>query len=273
MRRDHGRETFDGLPPAVAYLELYFNIANYLDKPVLLVKEHSLRDELAKSLPPSEAEMLRKTSRLPPRLLMNGSVLDLLDKEHRLDAKGAVHNARLQIESTAGGEFLQSLISRPGLRLPLESLQSRFQTLLAVAPLDVRLTPQNLPDDKAFAWLLAAGFNDARAADVGQAVESLHALQNKTAQEIGLRVPSMTMRKAERLYNQTASSTLLWAGFALATVLLLLTAGSDLTCSGSPVRLRAGPDWRCLRSPRRRFWRALSSAGCSAGGRGTCRRS
>jgi len=51
LQQMYGRQTIEGLQPALAYLEIYGNAGQYLDKPLIYVKDANLRQVLAQALP------------------------------------------------------------------------------------------------------------------------------------------------------------------------------------------------------------------------------
>src|ERR1035437_4947968 len=71
LQQMYGRQTIEGLPPALAYLEIYCNAGQYLDKPLIYIKDSNLREALAQALPQAWRDRFRADGwRLPPACFM-----------------------------------------------------------------------------------------------------------------------------------------------------------------------------------------------------------
>jgi ABC-type transport system involved in cytochrome c biogenesis permease subunit len=122
---------------------------------------------------------------------------------------------------------LASLGDQPEFRLPLERLSERYFAFLAADP-DLpggpetwRLLPKGagrqLLDELQAAW---------RARDV-HAVNALPARIDELCRSAGGGAPSAAVRRMELIYNRMRQFTVVFAGFALALVLMIVAAASS----------------------------------------------
>jgi len=71
LDQSYGDDGVDGIPAAAAYLELYFRSGEYVDKPVLYIRERNMRAYLAGHIPASLREQFDRTHRIAPVLLLD----------------------------------------------------------------------------------------------------------------------------------------------------------------------------------------------------------
>ncbi len=229
----YGSERIDGLPPAVAYMELYLNAGKYLDKPVIDVPEKSFRQAAENLAGEPLAGELRRTHRLPPAALLDHQGAILLKTTGRattaeLDRATAVTSLRM---------VLGQLSSRSEHRLALERLDGRLSEFLAEEDLDViyigggswlamdfwSRPGMNTVFDE-YKVELAAFEQAWRARDASGVNRWLGALEARQSQMPGY--PNLTRRELEWWYNRTYKSTIAWGGFAVAMALLIVAAAS-----------------------------------------------
>lgn len=292
-----GDEWVDGVPPAVAMLELYFNAGAYLRKPVLYVRERSMRRFVAEQLHGKTREQFERTHRLPPGLLANDEAVLALLRAGRATPRQCLVAA----EPSELSHALADVTDRPALRLPIERLNDRFPSFLAtgryrpvpldagktwataeeVLVFDVPLPGGRMPTGLVLRYRLFGPMLEAHRKGQPEEVAELAGMIRDMLRQIeGVRrrraaatqpaddpnakylalyndfvalrdawrareadkvnrivarleerliaaraeVPSPTARKLERLYNQTYSGTIVWIGFAAATVLFIVAA-------------------------------------------------
>jgi ABC-type transport system involved in cytochrome c biogenesis permease subunit len=146
-----GTERIDGVEPAVAYLEFYFNAGRYLSRPIIQVREKQMRAYLADFMAGRAREEFLRTRRLAPVSLAEDSVLSALLAGGRASLSDEVFarqvclevNLRVlgvpvvEIPSEWGGvgslrEALEGLSKRPELRVPSDRLVTRYWSFLAI---------------------------------------------------------------------------------------------------------------------------------------------
>ena len=124
-----GKNRPDGVQPAPAMLELYFNAGGYLDKPVIYVREKNMRKFLSEHLGDEDKEQFRKTHRLPPAMLVSVKGLFDLLQAGRAETPQCVSAA----DASMLGHAIRALARRPGFRVPVERLNRRLSSFLAPA--------------------------------------------------------------------------------------------------------------------------------------------
>jgi ABC-type transport system involved in cytochrome c biogenesis permease subunit len=246
MRQITGRETFDGLPAAAAYLELYFNAGAYLDKPVLLVKERAVREAIAAAMPDAGQKELLRTSRLAPAALMTEQAYA------QLELAGRLPGHRLPATAPALRDALETLYQQAQYRMPLDKLGQRHLAFIQetlrmipdpsgnwVAPSETyelypapdATGPAARPMGRGDLGLanrlrdLGELWRQRDAKKINQWIADFAKAQAESATLMRQPLPSPAMRSAELSYNRASNSTLVWVGFALATVLLILAVG------------------------------------------------
>jgi ABC-type transport system involved in cytochrome c biogenesis permease subunit len=229
------------LPPAVAYLELYFRAGAYLDRPVLYVREGSLRRRLARLLGGEDARALRNARRLPPGRLLGLEARERLRRAGRAavprdgapDVDGFAADARDEELRRALAEWA----GRGELRSAIERLALRAEAFLAADGLAVLpgaarwrgLETAGAADEAGAAALwrrLAAAWRARDAESVRSLTRRFAAAQGR-ADAAGLR-PASWRRELEIFYNRASRFHWAWAaagGSLLAWVLVLAGAG------------------------------------------------
>ncbi|MGC9453316.1 MAG: cytochrome c biogenesis protein [Phycisphaerae bacterium] len=230
-REQLGRVGLEDLPadvsPSAAFLELYFNAGDYLDRPVLAVSSQPLIQAMAERLDEQTAATLRDTHRLPPACLVDEQALETMLSAGRATMDDYRRSA--DVPSLAGA--LGELSSQPGLRLPMERLAAGYGAFLGrglsaaacvgegrwTAADNVLAGSDRVAPEVIDAWRALRDAWRRRDADgVSSAARGLAEVQKALA---GERYASATVRKAEILYNRMGQFSFVWVGFAVAIVL------------------------------------------------------
>jgi len=237
----YGDDSVDGINATAAYLELYFRAGAYVDKPVIYIREKNMRAYLAGHIPAGRVEQFKRTHRIEPAMLLSDQAWMLLFSTGRADRKDYVRAAALG----SLRDSLARLSERKEYRIPIDRLSARYSSFLAEGIM--RLAP-DADDD----WLTAEDIFRASAAstapadaetpagqwrllrkawlarDAGAVNEAVARLETLLPRAAGARAtyPSPAVRSLERLYNRTRQFTVVWVGFAVSLVLLILAAGS-----------------------------------------------
>ena len=125
--RTTGDETPDGVEPAAAMLELFFNTGAYLDKPVLYIRERKMRKLVADHLEGADRERFAQTRRVPPRAIVNqGAAFRLL-----WAGRATARQCRAAAKVSKLGQQLADLANKPEFRIPGERLMGRFDNFMA----------------------------------------------------------------------------------------------------------------------------------------------
>lgn len=196
-----GQAEPDGIVPAVAYLELYYNTGAYLESPLLYVKEKNMRAALEAVLPEPRRSQFRQTHRLAPAMLLDEEAYASLIKAQRVTREQA--DRAKAMPSLRG--VLEELSHKGEYRLPLERLGQRYEAMLESLP-EIPLSCECCMSvaDQPKCW------RERRWSD------------DKLGNGARPGAASYRMRRLELLYNQVARGTVLFVGFAAATVALLL---------------------------------------------------
>ncbi len=224
----HGETGPQGIAPAVAYLELYFNAGAYLDRPLLYVREKTMRGWVAGALEGPVAEEFRRTNRIRPISIMDNRGLGLLltlGRASRAQVRGAMRDAGALLGRLPSAES-------PEMRVPLERLNERYAAFLALERFHV--APGDDPWQSMNALLAAdppAGEFADRARRVRNAWRRRDAeLVNRRLDEwtaaVSSAAPSGTMTDLELLYNRSRQFTFAWIGFAVSFLVLLVAAAA-----------------------------------------------
>ncbi len=234
----YGRRTIDSLPPAVAFLEVYFSAGRYVDAPVIYVREKNMRSFVAKHLDAGASAAFGRTNRLAPAALLDGEAWHLLIHTGR-----AGDDDRRRAEGISSlREALPRLAERKEFRVAIDRLSARYSSFLAAGVLRVapstdeawltaeeafRLAAATQPAGTSAAAAKWAELRDAwRARDAGKVNLLIARIGTLPALEAGWTYPSERLRRLERLYNRTNQFTLVWIGYAAALVLLIVAAAS-----------------------------------------------
>jgi ABC-type transport system involved in cytochrome c biogenesis permease subunit len=249
LDQSYGAGSVEGIPAAVAYLELYFRSGKYVDKPVLYIRERNMRAHLAGQIPPAVRERFDRTHRIAPAGLLDDEAWMLLFRAGRADRDDYARASGLG--SLRGS--LAALSDRPEFRLAIDRLSARYSSFLAegvmllapapggewatagevfreaataTAPAPASATSRSsaAEDTPAGQWrTLRRAWLARDPAGVNQAVARLESLLPKAA---GQGYPSATVRSLERLYYRTSQFTFAWGGYAISLVLFIIAAAS-----------------------------------------------
>jgi ABC-type transport system involved in cytochrome c biogenesis permease subunit len=238
LRQMYGSETIDSQTPAFAYLEVFLNAGRYVESPLIYVREKNMRAFVAAHLDANSAKAFARTNRLPPAALLDDEGSRLLLVAGRADL-GDFRRAR-HVTSLRGA--LPRLADRKEFRVPTDRLSLRYSHYLGQGVLRVvpgapaewlsaeeafaRAAAETQPAEPtvAHAWLaLREAWRRRDAEAVNKLVAQLHRLLPKAA---GASYPPRWLRRLERLYDRTSKSTVAWAGFAAAMVLLIVAVAS-----------------------------------------------
>jgi len=233
-----GQAEPDGLAPAFAYLELYFNAGTYLDAPVIRVRSDTLRRVIAPRLAGPLAVSLERTGRLPPICLLDDQARSFLLATDRATLADLTRCE--PVPSLA--PILAVLARRPENRLLLERLQARAQRFLAVGVL--RLLPQTAghwigPDHlrvltrspattsaPAALLQLAQPLGELETAWRARDAEAVNrSVRTLTARAHGVaprQYPSLLRRRLEVFYNRARQGTLVLGVYAAALVMMIV---------------------------------------------------
>ena len=127
LDQSYGDDGVDGIPAAAAYLELYFRSGEYVDKPVIYIRERNMRAYLAGHIPASLREQFNRTRRIAPVLLLDDEAWMLLFRTGRADRNDYVRAAGLG----SLRDSLAGLSERKEFRLAIDRLSARYSSFLA----------------------------------------------------------------------------------------------------------------------------------------------
>jgi ABC-type transport system involved in cytochrome c biogenesis permease subunit len=247
LDQSYGAESVEGIPAAVAYLELYFRSGKYVDKPVLYIREPNMRSYLGGQIPAALGEQFNSTHRIAPAGLLDDEAWMLLFRAGRAERNDYARAASMG--SLRGS--LAGLSERKEFRLAIDRLSARYSSFLAegvmlLAPAPggewatagevfrepataTATAPASAPspaddDTPAGQWrALRRAWLARDPAAVNQAVARLEVLLPKAA---GPGYPSPAVRSLERLYYRTKQFTFAWGGYAVSLVLFIVAAAS-----------------------------------------------
>lgn len=241
----YGRAEIEGLPSAVAYLELYFNTGEYLSRPLVHVREKKMRRFVGAHLTGRTKAAFQRTNRIPPACLMNDFAARELAAAGRADMQ---QYARAGDVPSLGGA-LANLSRKREYKLLVDRLYARYSALLGMGVLRLIPVPEgDWPPAEEF--LRAGGVRDqepalpAAAQELGRKLVALrdawrgrdHNRVNSIAAELSRLLPvasadypAVSTRRLELLYNRTYKGTLVWIGFGISLVLLIIAAASGRT--------------------------------------------
>ena len=83
LRQMLGAPAIDGTSPAFGYIELYFNTGRYLDRPVIYIREKTMRSFLVERSTGRWREQFERTWRLPPAALLDAEAGEFLVRAGR----------------------------------------------------------------------------------------------------------------------------------------------------------------------------------------------
>ncbi len=226
-----GSADVDSLPPAAAYLEIYFNAGAYLDSPLLYVGEKGMRDFVAKHLQGVDLETFKATSRLAPRVMLNQDVGELLSQSGRATAAQVAALPPRDTPSRLVRAMSALVLDQPSTRVQINRLTARAESFIAVGML--RMIPaktREWPDaDMLLASRRASRLSSLRDAWRSRDADGVNKIIHEFAAELPAQsssYPPKPLRQLEVLYNRTYKATIVWAGFALATLLFIFAAPS-----------------------------------------------
>jgi ABC-type transport system involved in cytochrome c biogenesis permease subunit len=259
LDQSYGDDGVDGIPAAAAYLELYFRSGEYVDKPVIYIRERNMRAYLAGHIPPGRVEQFNRTHRIAPVLLLDDEAWMLLFRTGRADRNDYTRAAGLG----SLRDSLAGLSERKEFRLAIDRLSARYSSFLAdgvirLAPApggewtpagEVFRAPASAPastpairapasapairrggpapaaqDAPAGQWrVLCQAWLARDAQAVNKAIARLEVSLPHAA---GPGYPSAAVRSLERLYGRTRQFTFAWGGYAISLVLFIIAAAS-----------------------------------------------
>jgi ABC-type transport system involved in cytochrome c biogenesis permease subunit len=246
----YGSQSIDGLPAAVAYLEIYLNSGPYACRPLISVHERNMRGFLLTRLAPREADLLNRTGHIPPAMILDEQGWQELIQAGRAGRSDVVRAAELG----SLRQVLPELSSRPEFRVAIDRLSARYSSFLTVnllrvapaegelwLPLESVLSAPAAPATSAGQWRVLARAWHARDADaVNRAVAAVGTTLAATSG-----CPSLTQRKLERLYDKANRGGVMLVGFAVSAVLLILAAGMGAAARSAGAD-RRWPRWAGL---------------------------
>lgn len=249
LRDLYGQDRIEGSSASFGYLELYFNPSAYLGRPLIQVPESEMRKALSDRLPVA-AEFLRDGKRIPPDLLLEPRGLGaLMEVDLRGLAGEAAHGPLLaNMGSRSIQPILESLAFNSATAPGRQRLDMRYSIFIARGAL--RLVPPLAGEEE---WLAVDELSD-RIAPPDQAghhpplspqAQRLHAVlldlggawrardvpqTNRLLAELVSQLsalnpaiqPSPAKAWAEHTYNGLYRFTLVWVGYGLAFLLMLL---------------------------------------------------
>jgi len=231
----HGDVDVEGVSPTFAFLELYFNAGEYLERPVIHVRGERLRRRLAAAMPPPLAQSLSRTGRLAPIDLLGVEAVELLVATGRarprhvdLDRIGSLAGALAGLRHDLSvRSALQGLLARVDAFLALESVrvippgESGGPYRAPVLRPDVLASPPAGTEADGPARRLSALARAWRDRDAGRANALLDQLCRQLPRRGGAAYPPAWRRELEIVYTRLSGFSVAWAGYALAAVLLL----------------------------------------------------
>ncbi len=231
-----GSETLAGLPPAVAYMEVWLNAGTYVNRPVLYVREKQMRSFVAEHLDRPAKSEFERTRRIRPATLLDAEAWFLLVRTGR---------ATLGDRSVAEGspdlrDALGRLVERKEFRVPVDRLSVRYSSFLGIEVLRAVPGGEHWPPVETVlgtaaetqpAGSVGRAWRDLHAAWLGRDAEAtnraLAALAKRMAEATGADYPSAGVRKLEIAYNAFPRDLVALVAFAAALLPLILSAVSD----------------------------------------------
>ena len=232
----YGRQGVGGVAPAFAWMELYFNTGAYLDKPLVRVGRLLVAD-VAEHLDAESRRAFLESRRLPPGALVA--------ENHRRFLLDVGRAGADDFRDTSLPEALEELrrVGAPKRRRAVDELLDRYWTLmrndlLRVLPVDrhnwlsaeellAAPSPASQPGAAPTRTVFARLRDAWRSRDASQVNSALADLRAAGRQALGPDRPSALAGRAEVLYNRTRKGTVLWVGFAVALVLLVVAAATQ----------------------------------------------
>ena len=232
----YGRQSVGGVAPAFAWMELYFNTGAYLGKP-LVRAGRLLAGDVAECLDAETRRAFLDSRRLPPGAL--------IAEDHRRFLLEAGRAGADDFRATSLPEALEELrrVGTAKRRRAVDELLDRYWTLmrndvLRVLPVDrhnwlsaeellAAPSPASQPGAAPARTTLARLRDAWRTRDARQVNAALAELRAAGRRALGPDYPSSLAGRAEVLYNRTHKGTVLWIGFAVALVLLIVAAATQ----------------------------------------------
>ncbi len=234
--RIYGQAPPADVSPAVAYAELIINAGDYLDKPLIYIKEKEMRGYVSRHLPQAYAAEFDRTNRLRPVLLITASGIERLLNRNRVTTE-QIDSADLHRRI---GELLP-LMGRMGqmgeYRVPQNRLSERIgaflraDTRIGVISAEGQWSPwaDAMAADNEQGELLTSLVEAWRVRDaekVNSLIDRLRQSQRRLAEAGDMKLPSGTVRRLEYLYNRTYKGSVVFAGFAVSLVIFVLAVGT-----------------------------------------------
>ncbi|MCE5278407.1 MAG: cytochrome c biogenesis protein CcsA [Planctomycetaceae bacterium] len=230
-----GSADINALPPAAAYLEIYLNAGAYLDAPLLYVGETGMRDFVARHLQGADLDAFRATHRLAPRAMLNQDVGALLVQSGRATPEQVSALPPRDAPSPLVRALSELVLDQPATRVQISRLTARAEAFIAAGVL--RVIPASTREWPDADTLLGAGpgmmgnqpLLSLRDAWRGRNAGGVNTIIHELAVDLPAKSeshPPKALRQLEVAYNRTYKATLVWAGFALATVLFIIAAPS-----------------------------------------------
>jgi len=230
-----GRQRLEGIDPPPAYLEIYLNAGRYADRPMIHVRSRNMRAFIRKHLSGRWLETFDRTNRLAPASLWNDNARHALVQAGRASPDDmtrclVVPSLRSAWSQLAGRREFDLLLARLDVRygaflgtgvlriIPGEAgyWHAADELLSEATPADTH-EERRLLVDLRDAWLLR---------DVAKANELIATIAD-LSKDLPDR-PSQTAVSLELLYNRAYKGHLVWIGFAIATVVLIVAVASGL---------------------------------------------
>ena len=249
-----GEEFPDGVAPASAWMELYFNSGRYLTVPLLYIREDLMRNYLlAQDLGLFE-EDFKRNHRIPPAILINSEGLQILARRGRLGGEDNLKNFSLIRKLGLAGKIRDVYGDRAGeYKVPVDRLSGRFGLFLAAD--SARVIPSAGMNWKTAFDAVSSGESIAgrmfetkegrkfelsplikswtrlRAAWLGRdpemfnrSLETFLTLQAEADRDGD--IPSETLKKLEIWFNLTGKFSSVWTGFAAALIVMIAAAAT-----------------------------------------------
>ena len=235
MSRMCGRQRLEGINPSPAYLEIYLNAGRYADRPMIYVRSRNMREFIRKHLSGRWLKAFERTDRLPPASLWDDNARRALAHARRASHRDM---ARCLIVPSLRSAWSQ-LAGKREFDLLLARLEMRYGAFLGTGVLRIipgeagywhaadellsRAKPADAHEDRR----LLVDFRDAWVARDTERVNELAGAIAALSSELPDR-PSEMALNLELLYNRAYKGHLVWIGFSIATVVLIVAAASAL---------------------------------------------
>ncbi|MCE5328543.1 MAG: cytochrome c biogenesis protein CcsA [Planctomycetaceae bacterium] len=230
-----GSADINALPPAAAYLEIYLNAGAYLDAPLLYVGETGMRDFVARHLQGAALDAFRATRRLTPRVMLNQDVGALLVQSGRATPEQVAALPPRDSPSPLARALSELVLDQPATRVQISRLTARAEAFIAAGVLRViPASSREWPDADTLLGARPGIMRNQRLVSLRDAwrvrnADGVNAIIHELAVDLAAgseSYPPKALRHLEVAYNRTYKATLVWAGFALATVLFIIAAPS-----------------------------------------------